>query len=201
MERPRGLEPQHLNFKRSSGIPVLRFDGKFPDTIVQVVDGADTQSEATHLSNASGPDAASDSGDSSTPDAPAPAPRGARDVPVKVDVPGGTTGYHPKHDRFYRHCAVDGLACRRCRTAKDEKDGMPRRPERGRPIGALAAWLADAGLDESVEGDRFLAPRYSLAQRKAAREAVKASGVMARLLMTHERPQRAGEDSEAEGTD
>ena len=96
MERPQGLEPQYFSFvlKSPIGIPVLGIDGNFPDTVVQDVDDADAQSDASHLSrDSSDPDAAGDSGDSSDPDAAAPARRGARDVPVKMEVPGGAISY------------------------------------------------------------------------------------------------------------
>ena len=53
----------------------------------------------------------------------------------------------------------------------------------------------------SAQSHRFWAPKYSLAQRKAAREATDALGAMAQLLMRHERAQRPGKDSDPDDED
>ena len=121
----------------------------------------------------------------------------SRDKPEKVEVPNGTVSFYTKHDRYYADCNVHAK-CRRFRTAKD---GMPRRPGQGRPVGALLSWLADAASHDDAWGHRFLAPRFSVEDRLAARTALKVSGAAARLLMSHERARRPGEESEPDEAD
>ena len=102
------------------------------------------------------------------------------------------------NSNFVASCAADGhKGISLCKTTRKSWPS-DRRPAQGRPIGHLMGWLLAQGEPQCSDrrAHRRVAP--SVAERVAAREALKAMPESAGLFRA-ERAKRDGEDSEPEG--
>ena len=119
---------------------------------------------------------------------------------ILVDVPGGKLRYFFSDGRFEATCGNDnhktagGVPCRLTRTSCAAGDDLAN----GRPVGTLAAWLAQSLDVPSREEHRcpFAIQPLPRGAREVARETVAAS-VNGPALMAHERPRYEGEPDEA----
>lgn len=121
------------------------------------------------------------------------AARARPDLNLHFSVPGGEVRFYPKARRFAAHCHQEGHG--KCRREKLAYSGAL--PSQGRPLGSLAAWLAN---DEYTchEDHLVCANTIPLADRVAAREALKEAIGADSALFSAERPRRPHEPEEPE---
>lgn len=117
---------------------------------------------------------------------------GRRPAEGVVLVPGGELRYYQRINRFQARCTnpAHGSQCRKERVAQGG-----RKAAQGRPLGFLAAWLAQGALHADQEEHQNIAASIAFDVRAAAREALRNTDGSAELFSA-ERPLRAGETDE-----
>ena len=119
---------------------------------------------------------------------------------IRVALPGGTITWYYVGSRSgdlvaactqaHHKCAA---GCRKHRV----RHGNGRRAEQGRPLGYLAAWLHRGLSEDCLTGALHKVEVPSLAERRLARAALRATRE-GRALLAKERPTREDEESEPE---
>ena len=139
-------------------------------------------------------------GSSASAVAPAPPPLAPKSRALAAaDFPAGRISFYRSGD-FVAECgrrAVHGVKCRLTRTSRGS--AVPGREAKGRPLGALLAWL-DCPACVGSQYEHVHQHWPTLVQREAAREVLAAStDPNAVALLGHERPRRDGEPPEPVG--
>lgn len=117
---------------------------------------------------------------------------------VVLQTLGGSIAFYPSKNAFEAVCEQKGHGrCVLTRTQKGKRNSATGKMCGGRPVGFLAAWLAQGEhlvtKGQHWEKDKLERP---LAERAALREEIAASGDAGRRLLACERPQEEGEPAE-----
>lgn len=167
------------------------------DTAGASGDDADGHAPSPDVSSSSSSSSSSDDGSSSNE-----AIRGDRgSADVAFRAPGGILRFYANKQQFAATC--DNHLHGKCvmtrqSTAAKASARTPNILAKGRPLGYLAAWLA-MGPGHTSKDDHWDKDKQpTLEARRAARLKL-AEHHHGRLLLSHERPKRAGEDDEPPG--
>ena len=158
-------------------------------------DGLTSEEEGSHEDSSSSsdePGASAPSASAAAPPPPPPPPGGAGGVGMPawavLDFEGGRISYNLTKDEMIATCSDPRH--NNCRKWRSCRAGA--RPQQGRPVGFLAAWLYHHGRYPNAV-DHKKVNSYSRDERRAARTRVEALGAPAAALLNCERRQRVDE--------